>query len=58
MLRGYALAPVFAGAVLLAGCGGPEPGSKEWCEAVKKKPQSEVSIDEAQSFAEKCMDNS
>ncbi len=39
---------------LLAGCGQPEVGSKAWCEAMKQRPKSEWSLQEAADYASYC----
>ena len=41
-------------AVSLSACG-PEEGSPEWCDQIKNKKQSDVSIHDAQVFAQKCV---
>jgi hypothetical protein len=43
--------------VLLTFIGGcsPKVGSKEWCEAMNKKPKGEWSANEVQDFAKGCI---
>ncbi len=38
----------------IGGCS-PKVGSKEWCEAMEKKPKGEWSANEAQEFAKSCI---
>ncbi len=39
---------------LLAGCD-PEPGSERWCEQKKEQPKSQWSMDDATTFASRCL---
>lgn len=38
----------------LAACS-PEVGSQKWCDALKKKPEGEWSINEAKDYAKHCL---
>jgi Protein of unknown function (DUF3012) len=44
----------FLASLLLAACS-PEVGSKEWCEAMKKKPKGDWTANEATAFAKNCI---
>lgn len=33
----------------------PEVGSQKWCDALKKKPEGEWSINEAKDYAKHCL---
>ncbi|MBF0368863.1 MAG: DUF3012 domain-containing protein [Magnetococcales bacterium] len=39
---------------LVSGCA-PKVGSKEWCEALQKKPKGEWTANEAKDFAKSCI---
>lgn len=40
---------------LLAGGCAPEPGTPEWCETMKKKPQGEWTVDEVKTYTTDCI---
>lgn len=39
---------------LLVACA-PEVGSDEWCEAIKKKPSGDMTMNEAKDYAKHCI---
>ena len=42
-------------AVLVMGACSPEVGSKKWCEAMKKKPEGDWTMNEAKDYAKNCL---
>ena len=41
-------------ALLLAACE-PEPGTERWCKAMDEKPKSDWSLDDAGTYASRCV---
>ncbi len=52
--RAGVIAGFLAPILLVAACS-PEVGSKEWCEAMKKKPKGDWTANEAGAFAKNCI---
>jgi len=46
---------VIAGLIALIAACSPEVGSKEWCDAMKKKPKGDWTANEARDFAKHCI---
>ena len=46
------IAPAMALALL--GACSAKPGTRAWCEKIKRTPQIQVSIEDAQTFMQKC----
>jgi hypothetical protein len=54
LLRAGLIAGFLVPLMLSAACS-PEVGSKEWCEAMKKKPKGDWTANEATDFAKNCI---
>jgi Protein of unknown function (DUF3012) len=52
--RAGVIAGFLAPFLFVAACS-PEVGSKEWCEAMKKKPKGDWTANEATAFAKNCI---